>query len=111
MYWLVENKKQFDTFVNIINSELYIEAIPDYFNNHPCEQSIIGYYIRPITDKKGYILPINHYETGNLQQNDIVNFLNTNIEPTLNFKRRPEGYVPPDGEVNMDQIMGLMNSK
>ena len=36
---------------------------------------------------------------------DIVNFLNTNIEPTLNFKRRPEGYVPPDGEVNMQELI------
>ena len=36
---------------------------------------------------------------------DIVNFLNTNIEPTLNFKRRPEGYQPPEGEVNMKELL------
>lgn len=36
---------------------------------------------------------------------DIVNFLNTNIEPTLNFKRRPEGYQPPEGEVNMKELI------
>ncbi len=36
---------------------------------------------------------------------DIANFLNTNIEPTLNFKRRPEGYEPPDGEVNMQELI------
>lgn len=36
---------------------------------------------------------------------DIVNFLNTKIEPTLNFKRRPEGYQPPEGEVNMKELL------
>ena len=76
MYWLVENKKQFDTFVNVVKNDLYIEIIPDFYNEHPCQQSIVGYYVRPITDKKGYILPVNHYETSNLQESDVINFLN-----------------------------------
>ena len=76
MYWLVENKKQFNTFVNVVKNDLYIEIIPDFYNEHPCQQSIVGYYVRPITDKKGYILPVNHYETSNLQESDVINFLN-----------------------------------
>ena len=66
MYWLIENQTKIDHLCQIKHKEAYVEIIPTSPFLHPVENSICAIYIRPLTDTKGYIIPISHSETINL---------------------------------------------
>ena len=75
MYWIVEEEYQFENLKLFCSNNVYVEVIPDHQHKHPVEQNIIGYYLRPLTDKKGYIIPTNHTETNNIDNNIVEEFI------------------------------------
>ena len=62
MFWLIENKSQFDEFCYKGFKEAFVEIIPYSPFTHPSQNSICAIYIRPLPESKGYLLPIFHTE-------------------------------------------------
>ena len=77
MYWLIEDQKKIDILCQIRYEVAYVEVIPTSHNLHPVENEICALYIRPRDDSKGYIIPINHSETINLEIEDCLKVLNS----------------------------------
>jgi hypothetical protein len=77
MYWLIEDQIKIDILCQIRHEDAYVEVISTSHNLHPVENEICALYIRPISDSKGYIIPINHCETINLDIEDCLNVLNS----------------------------------
>ena len=62
MFWLVENKQQLQTFREKKFKKVFIEPLFSNDNIHPYLRGIVGFYIREINHKKGFIININHSE-------------------------------------------------
>ena len=77
MYWLIENQIKIDHLCQIKHKEAYVEIIPTSPFLHPVENNICAIYIRPLTDTKGYIIPINHSETINSPLEEGIKVLNS----------------------------------
>ena len=75
MFWLVENKEQFKEFCNKGFKEAFVEIIPNNPFQHPIENSICAFYVRPIGDRKGYILPFTHSECSSLFEDEVYVYL------------------------------------
>jgi hypothetical protein len=75
MFWLVESKDQFNGFCNSSYKEAFVEVIP--YNNwvHPTQNHICAIYIRPLLATKGFIIPISHSETLNINIDDVTRVL------------------------------------
>jgi len=71
MFWLVEGEDKFKEFKNRGFEEVFLEIIPLNHWQHPIENSICAFYIRPIKESKGYILPVNHSECINLFEDEV----------------------------------------
>ena len=80
MFWLVENKIQFEEFKNKNVKEAFVEIIPYSPSIHPAENSICSIYIRPLQDHKGYMFPIYHTEVEEKLFEDKVFLLIKNLE-------------------------------
>ena len=75
MFWLIENKEQFREFCSKGFREAFVEIIPNNPFQHPIENSICAFYVRPIGDRKGYILPFTHSECGSLFEDEVYVYL------------------------------------
>ena len=75
MFWLIENKEQFREFCSKGFREAFVEIIPNNPFQHPIENSICAFYVRPIGDRKGYILPFTHSECGSLFEDEVYLYL------------------------------------
>ena len=75
MFWLIENNKQFEVLENSGFKEAFVEIIPNNPYQHPTQNSICSFYVRPIQGHKGYILPISHTECGALFEDDVYLWL------------------------------------
>jgi hypothetical protein len=75
MFWLVENSEQFREFCSKGFREAFVEIIPNNPFQHPIENSICAFYVRPIGDTKGYILPFTHSECGSLFEDEVYVYL------------------------------------
>ena len=75
MFWLVESKDQLNRFYNSNYKEAFVEIIP--YNNwiHPNQNNICAVYIRPLLATKGFVLPVSHSETQNININSIKRVL------------------------------------
>ena len=71
MFWLVEGQDSFKEFCNRGFTEAFVEIIPANHHQHPIENSIVAFYIRPLRETKGYILPIAHGECLNLHEDEV----------------------------------------
>jgi hypothetical protein len=80
MFWLVENKAQFEEFKNRNVKEAFVEIIPYSPFVHPAENSICCIYIRPLQDYKGYVFPIYHTEVEEKLFEDKVFLLIKNLD-------------------------------
>ena len=80
MFWLVENKTQFEEFKSRNVKEAFVEIIPYSPFIHPAENSICCIYIRPLQDHKGYMFPIYHTEVEEKLFEDKVFLLIKNLE-------------------------------
>ena len=75
MFWLVENKVQFEQFSNANYKEVFVEIIPYNSKIHPAQNNICAVYIRPLVTTKGFIIPISHSETSNINIDNIISLL------------------------------------
>src|SRR6056300_985779 len=75
MFWLIENKEQFEVLKNSGFKEAFVEVITNNPYQHPTQNSIIGFYVRPIQGHKGYLLPISHPECENLFEDEVYLYL------------------------------------
>ena len=75
MFWLIENKEQFEVLKNSGFQEAFVEVILNNPYQHPTQNSIIGFYVRPIQGHKGYILPTSHPECENLFEDEVYLYL------------------------------------
>jgi len=75
MFWLIENKEQFEVLKNSGFQEAFVEVILNNSYQHPTQNSIIGFYVRPIQGHKGYILPTSHPECENLFEDEVYLYL------------------------------------
>lgn len=62
MFWIVETEEQFKRLLGKDLSECFLEIITgnDYFYSGISD--IIALYLRPLSENRGYIIPINHSE-------------------------------------------------
>ena len=77
MFYIVENLDQLKEFYNKGYKEAYIEVIPYSYKTHPVKTPISLVYIRPLNATKGYIIAINHSETLRLNNEYIVELINS----------------------------------
>jgi hypothetical protein len=75
MFWLVENKEQFERLQNSSFKEAFVEIIPNNPYQHPVQNSICAFYVRPIQGTKGYILPLTHSECESLFEDEVYLYL------------------------------------
>ena len=75
MFWLIENKEQFEVLKNSGFKEAFVEVISNNPYQHPSQNSIIGFYVRPIKGHKGYILPVSHPECENVFEDEVYLYL------------------------------------
>ena len=94
MFWLIEGKDKFKEFKNRGFSEGFIEIISNNHFQHPVENSICAFYVRPIRETKGYILPINHSECINLEENEVIEELNNWEKIYVRDKKEFLHYLP-----------------
>ena len=76
MFWLVEDNKQLEVFKNYCNEDAFVEIIPYNNNIHPTQNNICAIYIRPLESTKGYVVPISHSETLNIELNAVKHVIN-----------------------------------
>lgn len=67
MFWLVENNKQLQYFIDVNKnkdiSEVFVEVVQSNDLYHPALTTPCLFYVRPIGYKKGFMFPINHNDT------------------------------------------------
>ena len=111
MFWLIEGENKFKEFCNRGFEEVFMDIIPLNHWQHPVENSICAFYIRPIRETKGYILPINHSECLNLFEDEVYlelkkfkkiyvrdkkDFLHyTILKPLIDVTLTLPTYIPP----------------
>jgi len=116
MFWLVEGEDKFKEFCNRGFEEVFLEIIPLNHWQHPIENSICAFYIRPIRETKGYILPINHSECLNLFEDEVYlelkrykkiyvrdkkDFLHyTILKPLIDVTLTLPTYIPPQTQAH-----------
>jgi len=66
MFWLIENIKKIDEFIERKHEDVFVEVIPTSHKAHPSINTISSVYIRPKTDNKGYIVSVDHNDTINI---------------------------------------------
>jgi len=75
MFWLIENSEQFEVLKNSGFKEAFVEIIPNNPYQHPTQNSICAFYVRPIEAHKGYILPFTHSECSKLYEDEVYLWL------------------------------------
>jgi hypothetical protein len=87
MFWLVESETQFKEFLSYGYKKAFIEIIPFSNCNHPIQNNVCAIYIRPLVTAKGFIIPISHSETLNINIDNIIPLLlNLNVIYTRDKK-------------------------
>ena len=76
MFYIIERQDQLSQLGPF--NDCFIRFIPKNDNFHPTLTSLSLIYIRPIDEKKGYILCLDHNESFSLNQNEVIDWLNTN---------------------------------
>ena len=94
MFWLVESKVQFEQFTNANWKEVFIEIIPNSYLIHPTRNNICALYIRPLSSTKGFIIPLSHSETLNVNITDINMMLHKFDSVYVRDKKEFLHYLP-----------------
>ena len=76
MFWLVEGDTQLSNFEKFCRGNVFVEIIPYSNVEHPVQNNICAIYIRPLSSTKGYMIPIAHSETLNVDINAVKRALN-----------------------------------
>ena len=75
MFWLIENKEQLQTFKEKGFKKVFIEPLFSNDNTHPYLRGIVGFYIREINHRKGFIINVNHSEATSCELDEILNVI------------------------------------
>jgi hypothetical protein len=75
MFWLVEDNEQLDNFKKYCKGDAFVELIPYSNIEHPTQNEICAIYIYPLNSTKGYMIPISHSETLNIDLNAVKHIL------------------------------------
>ena len=94
MFWLIEGKDKFKEFCNRGFEEGFIEVISNNHFQHPVENFVCAFYVRPIKETKGYILPITHSECINLEENEVIEELSNWKKIYVRDKKEFLHYLP-----------------
>ena len=62
MFWLIENNEQLKEFKEKGFRRVFVEPLFSNDNQHPFLRGIVGFYIREINHRKGFIINIDHSE-------------------------------------------------
>jgi len=94
MFYIIERQDQLSQ-LNSFN-DCFIRFIPKNDNFHPALTSLSLIYIRPIDNKKGYILCLDHNESFSLDQTEVIDWLisNTNKLYVLDKKESMHWVYP-----------------
>ncbi len=103
MFWLVESKVQFEQFLNANWKEVFIEIIPSSYLIHPVQNNICALYIRPLESTKGFIVPLHHSETLNVDITDINTMLHKFDNIYVRDKKEFLHYLPIKGLFDINQ--------
>ena len=94
MFWLVETKDQLDRLYSSSFKEVFIEIIPYDYREHPSQNQICAFYIRPLESSKGFIIPISHSETFRGDINKVDKLLNKFEKIYVRDKKEFMHYYP-----------------
>ena len=103
MFWLVESKVQFEQFSNANWKEVFIEVIPNSYLIHPTQNSICALYIKPLVSTKGFIVPLSHSETLNINITEINTMLRKFSSIYVRDKKEFLHYLPLKGLFDINQ--------
>jgi len=103
MFWLVESKVQFEQFTNANWKEVFIEVIPNSYLIHPAQNSICALYIRPLLSTKGFVVPLSHSETLNVNITEVNAMLQTFSSIYVRDKKESLHYLPLKGLFDINQ--------
>ena len=103
MFWLVESKVQFEQFTNANWEEVFIEVIPNSYLIHPAQNNICALYIRPLVSTKGFIVPLSHSETLNVNITEINTMLHKFSSIYVRDKKEFLHYLPLKGLFDINQ--------
>jgi hypothetical protein len=94
MFWLIDSIKNIELFCNVKHPKAYIEVIPSCQLTHPSQNTACALYVRPLGDKKGYIIPVDHSETLNLPYDVLNKVINSIGEIYVRDKKEFLHYFP-----------------
>lgn len=103
MFWLVESKIQFEQFSNANWKDVFIEIIPSSYLLHPTQNGICALYIKPLVSTKGFIVPLHHSETLNIDMTDINAMLQKFNSIYVRDKKEFLHYLPLKGLFDINQ--------
>jgi hypothetical protein len=75
MFYIIEKSSQLPT-TNF--KDCFVRFIPKSNNFHPALTDLSLVYVRPINDKKGYIICLDHNESFSIDKTEIINWLSNN---------------------------------
>jgi len=75
VFWLIENKEQLQEFREKKFKKVFIEPLFSNDNIHPYLRGIVGFYIREINYRKGFIININHSEATSCELDEVLNLI------------------------------------
>ena len=103
MFWLVESKVQFEQFTSANWGEVFIEVIPNSYLIHPTQNNICALYIKPLVSTKGFIVPLSHSETLNVNITEINTMLHKFDSIYVRDKKEFLHYLPLKGLFDINQ--------
>lgn len=93
MHAIIETKQQLDRLQEYCVDSCFIQIIPGNDNFHPKFTNVAAVYYHCLNNK-GFILPVNHSETFNLEWNDILIFLQKHNTINVIDKKFHDYFLP-----------------
>lgn len=93
MHAIIETKNQLDRLQEHCVDSCFIQIIPGNDNFHPKFTNVVALYYQCL-NSKGYIIPINHSETFNLDWADVLSFLSNHKIVYLLNKKFHDYFLP-----------------
>jgi hypothetical protein len=75
VFWLIENTTQLQEFRDKGFKKVFIEPIYSNDNVHPYLRGVVGFYIREINYRKGFLININHSEATSCELSEVLNLI------------------------------------
>ena len=75
MFYIIEEESKLDSLEKLVKLGCYVEVISSNDYYHPKLTSVVAVYIRSISSKHGFIIPINHTEGINVDKERVYQLL------------------------------------